>query len=595
MIARASVALLAAGLVIAGSSPSSRATPERSGGTSEALQGPATPSRLPIYPVPRPDAAAVADRLPAAPNNLLVYYGGRVISNVKVYAVFWGPQVDPTITGQIGAFYAAVTDSPFIDWLEEYDTIGKTGMDGLPGSNQHIGRGSFGAAITITPVNTATTLSEVDIGNELAAQIAAQKLPAPDVDANGNVNAIYMFDFPKGITFTLLGSSTSCQQFCAYHFSKVIGGKDVPFGVHPDISDCGNACGAGFAVATSIHSHELAEAITDAEAGLINFNGALARPAGWYCDAQNCGEIGDICNYMNAGDATIAGFTVQKVWSNSEGACVASISLCTGPSSPAGCRPCTKYDDGAACNGATPVCETTASSPKYGTCVACVDSTGCMGATPICDRTTDTCRACTMADCSLPTAVCTMAGANAGSCVQCDATSSAACTAATPQCDTTQNKCVGCVDSTTCPPATPICDPTAHTCRGCQSAADCKAPTPACDTSGDPSHGQCVACVADGDCTPGTCDMATHTCQPAAGPDGGVFGSSDGGGPLPASPTGGSSSSSGCGCRIAGAGGSSAPAAGLGLVVALALIGRRRRRDETTSARLTSEEAARSR
>src|SRR6202011_317046 len=70
--------------------------------------------------------------VPGAPHvvptriDMLKYYGGRVISNVEIVEVFWGPNVDPTLTAQIGAFYTALVKSSYVDWLSEYDTIGKT-------------------------------------------------------------------------------------------------------------------------------------------------------------------------------------------------------------------------------------------------------------------------------------------------------------------------------------------------------------------------------------------------------------------------------------------------------------------------------------
>ena len=57
---------------------------------------------------------------------------------------------------------------------------------------------------------------------------------------------------------------------------------------------------------TSTSSHELCEAITDPVPG-----------DGWYDDAN--GEIGDICAWTTK---TVAGFTVQKEWSNSQGQCI---------------------------------------------------------------------------------------------------------------------------------------------------------------------------------------------------------------------------------------------------------------------------------
>src|SRR3954469_10106792 len=102
------------------------------------------------------------------------YFGGRVISNVKIVEIAWNANVDATYMTQLQGFYTAIVKSPFIDWMTEYDTIGLTGfVDLQPGSNQHIGRGSFVSSVVLTPANKATSLTDQDIQTELAAQLAA--------------------------------------------------------------------------------------------------------------------------------------------------------------------------------------------------------------------------------------------------------------------------------------------------------------------------------------------------------------------------------------------------------------------------------------
>ena len=60
----------------------------------------------------------------AAPANAwLNYYGGRVIANVHVVPVMWGSHVPAQVSSQMGSFYAAVTDSPYYDFLAEYDAV----------------------------------------------------------------------------------------------------------------------------------------------------------------------------------------------------------------------------------------------------------------------------------------------------------------------------------------------------------------------------------------------------------------------------------------------------------------------------------------
>ncbi len=404
--------------------------------------------------------------VPATPYGDLKYYGGHVISNVKVIEVAWGSNVDTTYMTKLSAFYTAIVASPYIDWLSEYDTIGLVGFADLkPGSEQHIGRGSFGGSFTITPANTATTLTDSDIATELVHQLTTNALPAPSLDKDGNVDSLYMIDFPPGITITMV-NITSCSSFGAYHSTATYQGKSVPYGVHP-------SCGYSFDTATVIHSHELVEAITDTEVGIVETNTTApsARPLAWVTLAPTAWaslEIADICEGSNA---TVATYAVQKVWSNYAQACVAEIPICDGSLVPPACRPCNVFDDDVACSGQNPACAT--SGPKQGTCVHCTskDTSACAAPTPACDDATYTCVAC--------------------------ATSS--------DCKTV---------------AAPVCDASSHTCRGCQKDSECTQGV--CDLASDTSQGQCVACNVDGDCKSGE-QCTAHSCAPKqldAGADG---------------------------------------------------------------------------
>jgi MYXO-CTERM domain-containing protein len=490
---------------------------------------------------------------PTARAERTLYYGGRVISNVEVVEVFWTSAVDPMIQSQIGPFFTAITASPYLDWLEEYDTIGLMGQDLAPGSNQHIGRGTFSMAVTITPKNTATSLLDSDVQTELVGQINAGVLPAPTLDAGGNVNTLYMVEFPTGYVVTVEGLE-SCGNFCGYHFTIPYTGPSgtspaisVPYAVMPDISGCGGSCSSGWDEVTSIHTHELMEAITDTEAGLL-VGMTLARPLAWYDPTDNM-ELADICDpFVSApgvtgGNGTIAGYTVQLIWSNFANACVAEIPLCDGTTSEPACRPCTQYDNGVDCTGATPVCQTSSTATNAGQCVGCIDNTACAVPTPICDLPTTTCRACTSADCTGTTPLCGASGA----CVQCDATNSTACTGATPVCDLTTGTCVGCQTNTDCSGHTPICNLTSNTCQACKSNSDCTDSSgKVCDTGSDSEAGECVDCNTNKDCPAGTCNPKTHTClvpKPDAGAPSGDAGKS--GTPTPTSGT------SGCSCTTA--------------------------------------------
>src|SRR3954468_1211923 len=57
---------------------------------------------------------------PSTADSSATYGGGPVLSNVRIVSVFWGPNVDTTVTSQIGGFYSTLVDSPYLDWMREY-------------------------------------------------------------------------------------------------------------------------------------------------------------------------------------------------------------------------------------------------------------------------------------------------------------------------------------------------------------------------------------------------------------------------------------------------------------------------------------------
>jgi hypothetical protein len=135
-----------------------------------------------------------------------------------------------------------------------------------------------------------------------------------------------MIFFPPGKTITQ-GGSSSCVAggFCAYHgtTSTLLNGKNVLYGVHPDMQSglCSTGgCGSAgvFGNYTSVTSHELTEAITDADVGIAT---VFAPPLAWY-DMTN-GEIGDICNGQQGSYvANGTTYTIQLEFSNAANNCV---------------------------------------------------------------------------------------------------------------------------------------------------------------------------------------------------------------------------------------------------------------------------------
>jgi hypothetical protein len=238
----------------------------------------------------------------------LLYYGGPVIPNVKVYAVFWGDGVSAETKSNIGPFFANILDSTYMDWLSEYDT-NKTAVDGREGTKQHIGRGSFGGTLAIKPANAAKALTDEMVQQELDGQIAAGVLPPSDG------NSLYMIYFPAGVSISIEGQK-SCSSFCAYHegFKSARTGSPVYYGVMPV---CGFGCGGGFDGLTAVSSHECIEAVTDP---FPTPGDKPAYPQAWN-DAGGQ-EIADLCA-SDSGTVTGHGLTstVSGEWDNSIGGC----------------------------------------------------------------------------------------------------------------------------------------------------------------------------------------------------------------------------------------------------------------------------------
>ncbi|HZS35577.1 MAG TPA: carbohydrate binding domain-containing protein [Polyangia bacterium] len=245
-----------------------------------------------IMPIHHPgDGDSVSSAVSSSPH--LVYNGGPVLSSVNIQTVFWNSSVSNQ--SRLNAFYTAVTASAYFDWLSEYNTPSQT-----------IGRGTFGGSVVAS--GATGNVTDGQIQSQVAALIDAGRVAAP------TANSLYMVHFPPGAVISMSDGSRSCSTFCAYHSSFSHNGHNVYYGVLPDVASggCQNGCGSNsdpFNNQTSVSSHEMIEAVTDADVG----QGDVA----WYDD--NYGEIGDICN---ARQGSAAGYTVQLEWSNQAGACV---------------------------------------------------------------------------------------------------------------------------------------------------------------------------------------------------------------------------------------------------------------------------------
>lgn len=236
------------------------------------------------------DANLLALAPPATPPEL-VYNGGALIKNVKVFTIFWGKtwKSQPAalaLIKAINAFFTAILASPLIVQLQEYS------VPAYP-----IGYGSLIGTKTITTNAPVKSINDTQIQATLSKWISAGSVPAWDA------NTLYFIYLPQGVK-VVMGGSSSCSSFCGYH--NDINGKNY-YAVMPFPSCAG--CLGGMSILdalTGTSSHELCEAITDP-----------APPTGWYDNAN--GEIGDICAWKFK---KLAGFNVQLEWSNTAGNCI---------------------------------------------------------------------------------------------------------------------------------------------------------------------------------------------------------------------------------------------------------------------------------
>jgi hypothetical protein len=317
------------------SSPDEVAPNQHPVGAGQALPVMTLQPRFHGVPWRDPNATPGPVGLAAPAGAHLSYFGGPIITNVQVIQVLYGSgsynsQVAGNTSPTMGNFFADITSTGLISLLQQYNTP----VSG--GTGQTFGNGTFAGLFQIVPAagNNGSTITDAQIQSELLAQITAGHLPAPVLDSQGNPNTLYMIYFPPGKTISQ-GGSNSCQAggFCAYHgtTSSLFNSKHVLYGVLPDMqagSGCSTGCGTStvFGNYTSVTSHELVEAMTDADVGIAT---TFGPPLAWY-DMTN-GEIGDICNGQQ-GSYTANGttYTIQLEFSNSANNCV-NFPVVSGP------------------------------------------------------------------------------------------------------------------------------------------------------------------------------------------------------------------------------------------------------------------------
>jgi hypothetical protein len=233
-----------------------------------------------------------------------------VISNAKVYVVWWGTgaNIKTAITrspGGIADFYAGILNSNYIDSLAEYNTTiaAQVGSKaGSAGTGQTIGRGNYAGTYALTTIPSGN-VTDAQIQTALEGAINAKTLPQPDE------NTLYAIYFPPGVRITIDGD-TSCLGFGAYHDATPLTQHHAAYAVMPD-------CGDSFSGVTSVSSHELVEAITDFDPTPAD---SPDYPQAWNTSDGN--EVGDLCESSQGTVSTPLGsFTAQGIWDQLTHAC----------------------------------------------------------------------------------------------------------------------------------------------------------------------------------------------------------------------------------------------------------------------------------
>ncbi len=207
--------------------------------------------------------------------------GGRVLTNVNVFLVFWGAVWAQNPTPSVGEITNCVTNifsGPYMSALAQY---------------RNIGNGTLYGSTQVTTSDPPGIFSNDDAGNLLKNLIAAQLVPGPDeVD-----QLLYVVIMPTGV-------SSDQQGVIGIHYSfdeNILCAWVMNDGTLDSV--------------TTIFSHELVEACTNPKGDGFQFNApghCVANPFNW------C-EIGDICE---GNTDVVNGVVVQAYWSESDNACV---------------------------------------------------------------------------------------------------------------------------------------------------------------------------------------------------------------------------------------------------------------------------------
>jgi hypothetical protein len=205
------------------------------------------------------NAEALAQKYLSFSQSGILYHGGPVMhGTVNLYYIWYGAWSFPTDTTQtiLNNFAQYVGGTPYFN-------INKTYSDTRPNPTPGPVSGAVAFAGTATDfaASKGTSLGDQDIQDIVATTLTNNALPTD----------------PNGVYFVLTSTevretSGFCTQYCAWHTSANINGKDIKFGFVGNPLQCPSACSAqtvspnGNIAAdgmANMLAHELAESVTD--------------------------------------------------------------------------------------------------------------------------------------------------------------------------------------------------------------------------------------------------------------------------------------------------------------------------------------------
>lgn len=275
------------------------------------------------------------------------YFGGPVIPNVAVNTIYYGSEWSTDqelngVPGQLNNFFKYITDSSWMNIMNQYSVIGSTPIvagNGAPttATPMTIGDGSFAEQDPTNPsIPTGTTYIYGGHSYQSVSDTQIQAMVASEIAA-GNVNPIdqnqlyFVFTPPQVVVTASFGDSVTT--FSGYHSSFTDGTKNVLYAVIP-VPGIGDPAPDGpysFDGLTVSASHELAESITDPLVGFLPDDApGYEYPCAWASNSSAYtagGEIADIGDYSQPDGGQLGNYYVSYLMSNDTDSVVLQKSL----------------------------------------------------------------------------------------------------------------------------------------------------------------------------------------------------------------------------------------------------------------------------